>query len=210
LDHRLIFPPHEKADREGILAVGGDLSLERLLLAYSNGIFPWYSEEEPIIWWSPPERFVLFFDEIHLGRTLKKFLKKHPYRCSFNEDFRSVIKACRKAREKEGTWITQEMEEAYGNLHEAGFAHSVEVWQEDVLVGGLYGVAMGKYFCGESMFHLAENTSKLALWELCKKLKEMGFTFIDCQMHTPHLEALGARNISREAFLKLLKDAIAA
>lgn len=208
LDERIVFPGHQYANKDGILAVGGDLSLERLLLAYSNGIFPWYNEDEVIIWWSPHERFVLYFDELRIPRSLHKFMKKCKYKVTYDTAFEQVITACRNIRKAQGTWITEDMRSAYISMYKEGFAHSVEVWQENELVGGLYGVSLGSCFCGESMFTVAPNASKIALVELCKSLESWGFKFIDCQVHTAHLEKLGAKNIKRDEFLKELEDAM--
>lgn len=208
LNEKLVFPPHAFANAEGILALGGDLSPERLLLAYSNGIFPWYNEGDPIIWWSPPQRFVLYFDKITINRSLQKFLKKNPYTVTFDKAFEAVIRDCRQMRLESGTWISDAMMTAYIGLHQAGFAHSVEVWQEEELVGGLYGVSIGTYFCGESMFTRRDNASKVALLLLSAKLKEIGAAFIDCQVQTPHLEKLGACAIPRAQFLRELKQAV--
>jgi leucyl/phenylalanyl-tRNA--protein transferase len=208
LDESLVFPSHEFANEDGILALGGDLSVERLLLAYSHGIFPWYNEGEPIIWWSLPVRFVLYLNEFKIDRTLKKFLKKNPYRVTFDQDFSRVIQNCKEIRSETGTWITEDMKKAYVKLYQEGYAHSVEVWQDQELVGGLYGVSFGKYFCGESMFTRKNNASKIALIFLSQRLQELGFQFIDCQVETPHLVRMGAKNIPREDFLALLKAAI--
>lgn len=208
LNEKLVFPHHDYANADGILALGGDLSIERLHLAYSNGIFPWYNEGEPIIWWSPPKRFLLYFDNLKISTSLKKFLRKNPYTVTFDKAFERVIEKCRELRVKEGTWITNEMLEAYIAFHKAGIAHSVEVWQGEELVGGLYGVSIGQYFCGESMFTLMNNASKIAILELCAKLKEMGFLFLDCQVHSPHLEKMGGVELDRDVFQQELKKVI--
>ena len=210
LDERLNFPPPEKADPVGILAVGGDLSIERLLLAYRSGIFPWYSEGEPLIWWSPDPRFVLFPDELKVSTSLKRIIKSGKFRITFDHDFRAVIAncSCVSRRDQDGTWIMPEMIEAYCALHKAGHAHSVEVWLGDELVGGLYGVGVGRCFCGESMFTKVSNASKVALAALVEKLKTQGCLMIDSQVHTDHLERMGAREISRKEYLRRLKKAL--
>ena len=205
LDDRLIFPDHAYANSDGIIALGGDLSVDRLLLAYSNGIFPWYNEGEPIIWWSPPKRFLLFLDEVRVGRSLKKFLKKNTYKVTFDKEFDKVIENCSALRQESGTWITREMLEAYKALYKEGYAHSVEVYDDGELVGGLYGISLGRYFCGESMFSIKKNASKVALLFLCERLKALGFSFIDCQVYTEHLERMGAREVDREEFLRILE-----
>lgn len=201
----MVFPEHHFTSKEGILAIGGDLSVERLVLAYQNGIFPWYNQNEPILWWSPPERFVLFLEELNIDRTLKKVLKKNAFRITKNQAFEKVISKCRSVRIQSGTWLTKDMLHAYETLFKNGYASSIEVWYEENLVGGLYGVSLGKYFCGESMFSLMNNASKIALIALCEEQKKIGATFIDCQVYTPHLEKMGARNIPRKRFLELLK-----
>lgn len=208
LSDDLVFPHPSLADEDGLLAVLGDLSPERLLLAYSNGIFPWYSEDEPILWWSPDPRFVLYPQDIRISHSMKKLLKKGTYRVTFNNCFGDVISNCSNLRKESGTWITDEMIEAYCRLHELGFAHSVETWYDDRLVGGLYGVSIGKCFFGESMFSTMSNSSKVAIIALSKALLEKGFIMIDCQVYTEHLETLGSVLISRERFLKNVKKGI--
>jgi len=209
LTEAILFPPVRNADPGGLLAVGGDLSPERLLAAYREGIFPWYSEGEPILWWSPDPRFVLFPDELRVSRSMRQFLKKGRVRITFDRDFRSVISACRRPRPgQDGTWITPEMREAYCALHDLGYAHSVEVWQEDVLAGGLYGVSLGRVFFGESMFSSAPNASKAALIALASQLKKREFDLIDCQVETAHLGGLGARPIPRRDFCTLLQQSL--
>lgn len=208
LDERLIFPPAEDADRRGIVAIGGDLSKERLLLAYRSGIFPWYNEDDPILWWSPNPRFILFPDEFRVSKSLKKVLKKKIFTVTFDKAFKDVITMCKDLRSKSGTWITDEMLEAYVALHNEGYAHSVEAWYEDSLVGGLYGVSLGKAFFGESMFHIKENASKVALVYLVEFAKNNSFLFIDSQVYTEHLASLGAKNIARKKYLDLLKLAL--
>lgn len=209
LDEELWFPPVEAAEDFGLLAIGGDLSAERLLLAYSLGIFPWYNPGEPILWWSPDPRCVLFPSELHISRSMRRLLQRHSYRISINEDFPRVIYWCRRLRlelDGSGTWITKEMQQAFVRLHQLGFAHSVECWDEDELVGGIYGVCLGRCFFGESMFSRRPNTSKLALIALVRRLAELGFKFLDCQQTTPHLMSFGAREISREEFLQKLQE----
>lgn len=209
LGEKPIFPPAELANRDGIIAVGGDLSPERLINAYAAGIFPWYSESDPIIWWSPDPRLVMFPGEVHVSRSMKRLLKRNPFQLTSDRDFAGVIAGCRKFRQHQpGTWITPEIAEAYTRLHQLGFAHSVEVWQGKQLVGGLYGISLGKCFFGESMFSEAANASKLAFIKLSEKLFDQGFPFIDCQIPSPHLKTLGAREIPRKDYLKLLEEAL--
>lgn len=208
----LSFPPVEQALSEpnGLLAVGGDLSVKRLLLAYRQGIFPWYEESQPILWWHPDPRMVLFPDQLHISRSLQKFIKKQSYTVSSDTAFSEVVRACAEQRCKgrHGTWITAEMQSAYLHLHQAGYAHSVEVWQGDQLQGGLYGVAIGAMFFGESMFSRQANTSKLAFVTLVRKLQEQDYKLIDCQVASGHLLSLGAREISRQNFMTVLNKAI--
>lgn len=203
LDERLIFPKPDLAEPDGLLAVGGDLSTERLLLAYQNGIFPWYSDDTPILWYSPHERFVLFPDELKVSKSMRQVLRSGKLRVTFDTCFNDVITACSTApREgQDGTWIVPDMIAAYNRLHAEGHAHSVEVWQENDLVGGLYGVHVGDVFCGESMFSRVSNASKTALIYLCNTGL---YKLIDCQVHTGHLESLGARMISREQYMDVL------
>lgn len=206
---KVYFPRPELAESDGLLAVGGDLSVERLVLAYSNGIFPWYSEGEPILWWCPRERFLIRPEEIHVSRSMKKFMKKHEIRITYNRDFRDTMHRCRIKREfKEGTWITDDMETAYWQLHQAGCAMSVEAYVDEQLAGGLYGVVLGRCFFGESMFSDAENGSKLALIRLAERLKELQFVMIDCQFHTQHLESMGGAAVSYADYRKLLADGL--
>ena len=212
-DYRLpeaaVFPPVEGAARNGLLAVGGDLSPRRLLAAYREGIFPWYSEGEPLLWWSPDPRFVLFPGELRVSRSMRQFLKKETLRITFDRAFGAVIAACQTPRKgQEGTWITPEMREAYSSLHRMGYAHSVEAWQGQTLAGGLYGVSLGRIFFGESMFSLTPNASKAALIALVDRLKDRGFGLIDCQVETVHLASLGARPIPRLEFVSRLKEAL--
>ena len=209
LPEAIAFPPVEHAEESGLLAVGGDLSPERLLAAYREGIFPWYGDGEPILWWSPDPRFVLFPDELRVSRSMRQFLKKGSVRITFDQAFREVIAACRKPRPgQDGTWITTEMREAYAVLHDLGFAHSVEVWREKELVGGLYGVSLGRAFFGESMFSAIPNASKAALITLVPHLKERGFDLIDCQVESAHLAGLGARPTPRRDFCAFLKQSL--
>lgn len=210
LSDRLSFPPPHLAIKEGLLAVGGDLSVERLLLAYRSGIFPWYSQGEPILWWSPDPRLVLYPDELRISRSLRKVIKRKRFQITFDRAFESVIQGCAAAKRSygEGTWITEAMKAAYIQLHRRGYAHSVEAWQEDELVGGLYGVAMGSAFFGESMFSRFSNASKVAFVSLVETLREKHFAFIDCQVRTEHLVRFGAREISRKAFLEQLGKAV--
>lgn len=203
------FPSLECVSEEGILALGGDLSIERLLEAYKNGIFPWYSAGEPIVWYCPNPRMVLFFDKIKVSKSLRKILKSKQFVITFNQNFKEVIHHCKSIQRKEdlGTWITDEMEESYVKLHEIGKAKSVEVWQNDQLVGGLYGVDLGTVFCGESMFSKVSNASKVAFVYLVERLKKESYKFLDCQVYNSHLASLGAQEISREFFLELLNSA---
>ena len=208
LSKDLIFPNPSLSEEDGLLAIGGDLSTERLLLAYSNGIFPWFSDDEPILWWSPNPRFVVYPNCVKISHSMKKILKKDLYTVSFNRCFREVIYNCSNMRKETGTWITEEMIEAYCKLHELGFAHSVETWYDDKLVGGLYGISLGKCFFGESMFSTMDNASKVAFITLSKVLEQREFILIDCQVPTNHLKSLGAICISRENFLQLVKKGI--
>jgi leucyl/phenylalanyl-tRNA--protein transferase len=210
LTERLVFPPISRAEPEGILAAGGDLSVERLLLAYRSGIFPWYSEGEPILWWSPDPRCVLFPDRLKISDSMKRVLKSGRFRVTFDRAFRRVMGQCKTVRRKgqAGTWITGDMLEAYSRLHDAGYAHSVETWLDGDLVGGLYGVSLGRAFFGESMFTRGPNASKAAFVELVRRLKSLDFTLVDCQVRTEHLVSLGAEEISRARFLDLVGEAL--
>jgi leucyl/phenylalanyl-tRNA--protein transferase len=209
LDQDITFPPAELASQEGIVAVGGDLSPQRLLNAYANGIFPWYSEGEPILWWSPSPRMVLFPKEVHISRSMKRLLNKNPFSLTFDRNFREVIENCRLPRKKQpSTWITEEMRDAYVRLHELGFAHSAEVWQDKQLVGGIYGISLGKCFFGESMFSKKSNTSKFVFIKLAQQLVKMEFLVLDCQVPSEHLKSLGARAIPRKDYLSLLKQGL--
>lgn len=203
LDEHLIFPKPDLAEPDGLLAVGGDLCTERLLLAYQNGIFPWYSDDTPILWYSPHERFVLFPDELKISKSMRQVLRSGKLRVTMDTCFNDVITACSTApREgQDGTWIVPDMIAAYNRLHTKGYAHSIEVWQENDLVGGLYGVHVGGVFCGESMFSRVSNASKTALIYLCNTRL---YKLIDCQVHTDHLESMGARTISREQYMDVL------
>ena len=201
------FPTAENTDENGILALGGDLSPERLLEAYRNGIFPWYNEGEPIIWYCPNPRMVLFFDKLKVSKSLKKIIKKDLFTITFNTHFQEVIQACKYIDRKEasGTWITDDMEKAYLNLHKKGIAKSVEVWQNDKLVGGLYGIDLGTVFCGESMFSRVSNASRVGFVYLVEKLKKEQYKLLDCQMYNEHLASLGAEEINRVLFLNILQ-----
>jgi leucyl/phenylalanyl-tRNA--protein transferase len=209
LARKKVFPPPELAERDGLLAVGGDLSRDRLLLAYSMGIFPWYSEDSPILWWSTDPRLVLFPGEVKVSRSLRQTIRKRTYEVTFDTAFSEVIRNCAAVRRREkGTWITDEMREAYCGLHDAGFAHSVESWSKGELAGGLYGVALGRVFFGESMFTLKKDASKVAFERLVRRLIDKDFLLIDCQMTTQHLLSLGAREIPRSLFMGILKQAL--
>ena len=207
LNEQISFPDPTEANKDGIIAVGGDLSTERLLLAYSMGIFPWYSKETPIIWWSPDPRTLLFPDELKLSKSLLSKINKNIFQVKFDTNFANVIENCANIPRKDqnDTWITKEMKEAYIKLHKKGYCHSVETYFNNKLVGGLYGVSLGKAFFGESMFHLKTDASKVALYFLVEKLKKWGFDFIDVQQETDHLKSLGAKIIDRKKFLSLLK-----
>ncbi len=206
LTEEILFPPPHLAAESGIIAVGGDLSPGRLLEAYRNGIFPWYSDDDPIIWWSPDPRFVLLPGEVYVSKTMRQVLRRGVFSVTFDRSFREVISACRNTpRGQRGTWITREMLEAYEKLHELGYAHSVEAWQDGALAGGLYGVSLGRCFFGESMFSRMSNASKAALIVLARRLGERDFVLIDSQVYTPHMESLGAREIPRERFMDLLR-----
>ena len=206
----IVFPPPDYADPSGLLAVGGDLSGERLLEAYRLGIFPWYSDDQPILWWSPDPRLVLKLDEFKISRSLRKTINKGVFKVTFDRAFEEVIRACAAAPRtgQRGTWITQEMQEAYIKLHGLGYAHSVEAWCGEELAGGLYGVSLGKAFFGESMFHRRTDASKVALAVLVEKLNDWKFHFIDAQMTTEHLLGLGATEMSRRIFLRRLQSAL--
>lgn len=208
LTKELYFPPVSEASPEGILAVGGDLSTERLLLAYKNGVFPWFDDDEPILWWSPPERMVVNPKEYKVTKSLRNIINRNIFKVTFNSAFEEVITNCQSIKRlgQRGTWITNSMLEAYIQLHQLGVAKSVEVWQDNQLVGGLYGVDLGKVFCGESMFSLVSNASKVAFVTLIQKLNDENYHLLDCQVHNKHLEKLGAFEISRENYIKILKS----
>lgn len=208
LGKELIFPPVASADVQGLLAIGGDLSPQRLKLAYQSGIFPWYSDGEPILWWSPDPRMVLFPKEVKVSKSMRQLFKKNAFTVTYNQSFENVIRNCAQAKREgqEDTWITEEMMLAYIELHQQGWAQSVEVWKDGELVGGLYGVYLKEQhvFCGESMFAKVSNASKYGFISLVKKLEAEGVEMIDCQVHTSHLESLGAKEIAREVFLSYL------
>lgn len=206
LSKDIYFPNPRYASAEGLLASGGDLSAERILFAYQNGIFPWYSEGEPVLWWSPDPRFVLFPKEIKISKSMKQVFKKQTFTLTFDKSFEQVIRNCASTPRKgqAGTWLVKEMIQAYIRLHELGFAHSVETWEGDKLVGGLYGLSLGKCFFGESMFSHQSNASKAALIFLAENLLKKGFELIDCQAETSHLATMGAKFIPRDEFLDFL------
>src|SRR5690606_21402082 len=208
LTEKLWFPNPTEATSDGLLAIGGDLSTERLLLAYHSGIFPWFEDDQPILWWSPDPRMVLFTKNFKVSKSLRKTLKSEKFRITFNQNFAEVIKNCATVLRKgqAGTWITQEMQQAYIALHSAGHAVSVEVWEDDNLVGGLYGIDLPqkKVFCGESMFSLVNDASKVAFYHLSEYVKSKNYKFIDCQIYNEHLESLGAEEIGRGEFLGML------
>lgn len=210
LNRHLLFPPIAAADEQGLLAIGGDLSVERLITAYTEGIFPWYGEDQPILWWSPDPRMVLFPEKLKVSKSMKQLLKKDVFRVTYNKCFSEVIENCSSVTRKgqDETWITKEIKEAYQLLHNKGMAHSVEVWDENRLVGGLYGIYLKdqKVFCGESMFSKVSNASKYGFIKLVRRLRENGIRLIDCQIYTSHLASLGAEEIPREEFLRYLKD----
>lgn len=205
LTDELIFPDPALAEEDGLLAIEGDLSQERLLLAYQNGIFPWFNEDTPILWYSPPERFVLYPEEVKISKSMRQVLNSKKFKITFDTAFEKVIKACADVNREgqDGTWITNGMQEAYIQLHQSGFAHSIEVWEDNELVGGLYGVLINRVFCGESMFSKVSNASKTALVWLCQNVL---IDLIDCQVYTEHLESMGARLIPREDFMGYLKS----
>jgi len=210
LSDTIEFPPPHLASKDGLLAVGGDLSQKRLLLAYRMGIFPWFSNNEPILWWSPDPRLVLYPHEIKISKTLKKIIKKEVFKVTMDLAFNEVINQCAQIRLKknQGTWIIEDIIEAYCRLHESGFAHSVEVWRQGELAGGLYGVSLGKCFFGESMFTRINNASNIALVKLVEYLKKLSFDLIDCQVTTGHLIRFGAREIPRKLFLEQLEKSL--
>ena len=207
LSSDLFFPPVSESNWDGILAIGGDLSSERLQLAYKSGIFPWFEEGEPIMWWSPNPRMVLFLDELIVSKSMRNILNRKIFTVTFNQNFRDVISNCQNIERdgQNGTWITNDMIEAYCKLHELGIAKSVEVWQDEVLVGGLYGIDLEHVFCGESMFSKVSNASKAAFIALVNQLKKEDYKLLDCQVYNPHLESLGCREIDRTDFMEILK-----
>ena len=205
-----LFPHPSEAEEDGLLAVGGDLSMQRLVTAYANGIFPWYSEEHPILWWSPNPRLVLFPEKFKASKSLIRIVKSRKFEIKFDTAFSEVIENCAqvKRQHEEGTWITKEMKEAYIILHKKGLAHSVESYLEGKLVGGLYGVSLGKAFFGESMFHAVSDASKVAFYHLIERLKQWKFNIVDAQVYTDHLVSLGAEEIPRPKFLKILENSV--
>ena len=207
IDNELIFPPVESAESDGLLAMGGDLSTDRLLLAYRKGIFPWY-EGEHILWWCPDPRFVLFPEEIKISKLITSLINKNEFEFTINKDFSKVIHECKKIVRpgQSGTWITDEVEKAYTHMHSLGYAHSAEVWKDGELVGGLYGIKIGKVFFGESMFSKTSNASKIAFTRYVQQLTAEGIKMIDCQVYTSYLESFGARMIAREKFIELLSN----
>ncbi|WP_431125193.1 leucyl/phenylalanyl-tRNA--protein transferase [Flagellimonas flava] len=207
LGDQLEFPPVQMASSDGLLAVGGDLSPERLLLAYKNGIFPWFNEDALILWWSPDPRMVLFPQKVKVSKSMRKVMRSQQFSLTQNQCFEQVLDNCAQVERKdqEGTWITPNMKSAYMELFQRGIARSLEVWQENTLVGGLYGVDLGHVFCGESMFSLTSNASKFAFVKLAEECLTKNYKLIDCQVHTPHLESLGAELISRADFMDRLK-----
>ena len=209
LSKSIWFPNHDESNKDGLIAVGGDLSVERLMHAYHSGIFPWFNEGQPLFWWSPDPRMILLPESFKVSKSLKKTILSNKYKITLNTSFEEVINCCSKIKRKgqQGTWITNNMITAYLQLHKKGHAQSVEVWSENQLVGGLYGIDLKekKIFCGESMFSKKNNASKIALYYLVKKLKTENYRLIDCQMYTSHLESLGAQEIPRHEFLKYLK-----
>jgi len=210
LTDKNIFPDPSLAEKNGLLAIGGDLEINRLIMAYASGIFPWYSEGEPILWWSPDPRMVLYPSQLKVSKSLRNTLRNSSYKITFDQRFVEVIRQCATTRRigQKGTWITPEMEIAYIELHHAGLAHSCEVLENDNLIGGLYGVSLGKAFFGESMFHKKPDASKIALYYLVQKLVDWNFHFVDAQVETAHMKSLGAANISRSFFLEQLRQAL--
>ncbi|WP_369766093.1 leucyl/phenylalanyl-tRNA--protein transferase [Flavobacterium sp. WC2429] len=208
LSQDLFFPDVSLTHSSGIIALGGDLSPERLQLAYKSGIFPWFEDGEPITWWSPNPRMVLFLDELIVSKSMRNILNRDLFIVTFNHNFKDVISNCQKIKRdgQNGTWITNDMIDAYCKLHELGVAKSVEVWQDGELVGGLYGIDLGHVFCGESMFSKVSNASKVAFISLVNHLKEANYKLLDCQVYNPHLETLGCREIEREDFITILEN----
>lgn len=210
LNENIWFPPAHEANEDGLLAIGGDLSTERLIAAYKQGIFPWYSDDV-ILWWNPNPRFVLYPNKIKVSKSMKQVLRSNKFNYTINQNFKAVITACKTTirKEQDGTWIDNEMLEAYTKLHKLGLAHSVEVWNNNQLVGGLYGVQLGNIFFGESMFSKMPNASKFGFIQFVQYLVNAGVKLIDCQVYTPHLESLGAVMIERDKFIQTLKENIA-
>ena len=203
------FPPAFLANEDGILALGGDLSVERLIEAYQNGIFPWFNKDDPFIWWSPDPRFVLYPADLKVSKSMRPYFNQKKFQVTTDQAFETVMRNCQQVKRQKqegGTWITESMIAAYVKLHKAGYAHSVEVWQEETLVGGLYGVSLGKVFFGESMFSKVSNASKFGFISLVRKLIELGFDLIDCQQKTNYLGSLGAKEIPRQVFLQHLEN----
>ena len=208
-ENEVWFPDPDLAEEDGLLALGGDLSADRLLLAYSHGIFPWYNEGDPILWWCPKERYIIRPAKIHISHSMQKFMKHHSVGVRFNRNFADTMHRCRAKREfNEGTWITDDMEAAYGRLHELGYALSAEAYIDDRLAGGLYGVCLGRCFFGESMFTDLENGSKIALILLARFLEEQDFVMIDCQFHTDHLQTMGGEAIGYKEYCALLEQGL--
>jgi len=210
LDDSLVFPNPSHAEKTGLLAVGGDLRVERLLLAYKHGIFPWYSEGDPIMWFSPDPRLIIFFENLYISSKLKKIIRSNIFEVRFDTSFKEVVAQCAKSDRsgQDGTWITDDMIEAYINLYNEGYAHSVETFHEGELVGGLYGVSLGGVFFGESMFFKMSNASKIALYYLVEKLRQWNFDFIDSQVPNEHMKALGGKEVERAVFLNLLESSL--
>ncbi len=208
LNDKLVFPPVEMATPEGIIAIGGDLGMDRLLLAYRSGIFPWYSEGEPIVWWSPDPRFVLFPDKLRVTKSMQSVLNNGSFRFTINRAFGKVLQQCKTITRQgqEGTWITPAIEQAYTKLHDLGYAHSAEAWMNGELVGGLYGIRLGNVFFGESMFSKVSNASKFAFINYVRQLQKEKVALIDCQVYTAHLESLGSKMIGRNRFMALLTE----
>lgn len=208
LTDKLWFPPVEQSVADGLLAIGGDLSTERLLLAYRSGIFPWYNDDEPPLWWSPDPRFVLLPEELYVSKSMQQLFNRRSFKITMNKAFTEVIRNCGRQKRKgqNGTWVTAEIEEAYTQLHKLGYAVSVEAWKDHELVGGLYGIRMGKLFFGESMFAKVSNASKYAFIAFVQHLQKEGVVLIDCQVYTEHLESLGARMIERTKFIEIVKE----
>lgn len=211
-NEQLYFPPVEDADEDGLLAIGGDLTPARLLLAYRSGIFPWFNDADPICWWSPDPRFVLYPSQLKISKSMQQVVKKQTYQFSTNKAFKAVIHACSAAPRngQNGTWITNEMQNAYLHMHQLGYAHSAEAWLNDELVGGLYGIRLGNVFFGESMFSHVSNASKFAFIQYVQQLQKENVQLIDCQLHTDHLESLGAAMIPRKTFMQHLHQWIPA